>query len=181
MRIVVICVFVSLVASLSLKSQTQSATTRAGLSDEEYRRQNLELGQKKAIYSAIGIGVPILAGLLTLAGAILTANKAAKAQAVTKAAELALQGEGPQEVKNRALLLASFYGDLLPKHFATHVDAIKVKDVGRIVTQAPWVAELKREIVKVLAENPSQREQIIADYRRLYPQYEQDIWNSFKS
>ena len=168
----------SLFATAALLCSAQQPSSKLSPTDEQ-SKQNLVLERQKALYSALGRGVPILVGFLTLAGAIWTANRTAKAQAVNKAAELALLGEGPSEVQNRAFLIKEFYGDLLPNNFVERVQAIDVNKVGRILTQAPWVAELKREIVKVLAEHPDQRQQIITDYRRLYPQY-REMWESLE-
>jgi hypothetical protein len=94
------------------------------LSDDEYRRRDLEIKEralknedKKAWIAALGMGVPILVGLLTLAASIVQVKKTVVAQFATKAAELALQGEGVEEVLNRADLLALMYPKLLPKKF----------------------------------------------------------------
>jgi len=88
---------------------------------------------------------------------------------MTKAAELALQGEGPSEVLNRARLLGQFYGDLLPRNFVKRVDAIHAENVGRIVTEAPFVSVFQKEVITLLAQYPNQREQILADYKSVYP------------
>ena len=118
--------------------------------------------------SDLTIGIPILVGLLALAGAVWNTRKTAQAQAMTKAAELALQGEGPDEVLNRARLLGQFYGSLLPGNFVKRVTTIHADDVGRIVTQAPWTSDFQKEIIALLAQYPEQREQILADYKSVF-------------
>ena len=150
------------------------------LSEEEFRRKELEvkyltieIENKKAWISALAIGIPIVLALLTLAGTIWAARRTVIAQFTTKAAELALQGEGPKEVINRAALLARLYKDLLPDDFIDRVEVIQadVDKVGRIFTQAPWVPNLQKEVVTVLAEHPTKRDQIIDDYKAMFPDY----------
>ncbi len=148
------------------------------LSEDDYRQRDLllrekqlELEKTKAWASALAIGVPIVAAVIALVGTAMAAKKTLIATFTAKAAELALHGEGPQEVLNRAKLLARLYKDLLPSDFQARVSAIEAADVGRIVSQAPWTSNLQKEIIALLAQYPSQRAQIISDYRSMFPDY----------
>lgn len=148
----------------------------ASLSEEEYRKRDLEIKnraveveEKKVLASALGTGVPILAGMIALAGTIIAARKTYVANFTAKAAELALQGEKTTfDVINRAKLLAKLYKDLLPKDFAGRVEELQADEVGRIVAQAPWSSELQKEVIELLAQHPEQRQQIIADYKSMF-------------
>jgi hypothetical protein len=149
------------------------------LSEDEYRIRDLELKARaievesiKAKLSLWATGIPITVGLLTLAGSIWAARKTVISQFTTKAAELALQGEGPDEIIHRAKLLAELYEGLLPKDTIRRLDELDREKIGRIVTQAPWLSDLKKEAVTLLAQNPAQREQIIADYISMFPTYQ---------
>ncbi|HTA45981.1 MAG TPA: hypothetical protein VK789_26230 [Bryobacteraceae bacterium] len=152
MRVLRIFIFVLCFSEISLHAQPRTPP----------------VGENR-IVSDLTIGIPILVGLLALAGAVWNTRKTAQAQAMTKAAELALQGEGPSEVLNRARLLGQFYGDLLPRNFVKRVDAIHAENVGRIVTEAPFVSVFQKEVITLLAQYPNQREQILADYKSVYP------------
>jgi hypothetical protein len=115
---------------------------------------------------------PIVGALLALAGTIWVAHKTVVAQFAAKAAELALMGEGPPEIINRARLIAQLYGDLLPRDFKTRLGDLTEEDVGRIVTKAPRTSELWKDIVELLAHQPvDRRDQIIKDFISIFPEY----------
>ncbi|MBS1786549.1 MAG: hypothetical protein JST85_02435 [Acidobacteria bacterium] len=160
------------VATLSSMAQAQLS---GNLSEDEYRKRDIEIKnraieveERKVWTSALATSVPILVALFALIGTIVAAKKTLVANFTAKAAELALQGEGPEEVINRAKLLARLYKNLLPKDFVERVQELEANQIGRIVTQAPWTSELKKEVIELLAEHPDQREQIIADYQSVY-------------
>lgn len=174
-------------ASLSLFSLLQAPPAFAqptqpksapSLSESEYRIRDLKLRERaldieevKARTSLWATGVPMSLGLVTLAGTVWAARRTVVAQFTSKAAELALQGEGPQEIINRAKLLAGLYEGLLPRESVKRLREMKPEGLGRLVTQAPWVSELQKDVIALLAEYPAQREQIIDDYLRLFPDY----------
>jgi hypothetical protein len=168
---------------VSASALAQSPPTTTGSDDQyrirelELRREAMDLEVKKTWISALGIGVPIFVAVLALAGTIMAARGTMKAQFTSKVAELALQGEGPTEVLNRAKLLARLYEDLLPSDFADRVDALSrsrdgERGTGRIFTGPPYHAQLKKEIVEQLAKYPLNRQQILADYIALIPEAE---------
>lgn len=149
------------------------------LSESDYRKRDLEIKsraidveEKKAWTSALTTSVPIVVALFALVGTIIAARRTLIANFTAKAAELALQGEGPEEIINRATLLGELYKDLLPNNFVARVKKLDANKIGRIVTQAPWASELQKEVVSLLAEHPIQRQQIIADYKSMFPDYE---------
>ncbi len=159
-------------------AQPPQPTPAPPLSENEYRIRDLRLRERaldieemKARTSLWATGIPISLGLVTLAGTIWAARRTVVAQFTAKAAELSLQGEGPQEIINRATLLADLYEGLLPRKSVKLLRELKPDRLGRLVTQAPWVSELQKEIIALLAQYPEQREQIIADYLTLFPDY----------
>jgi hypothetical protein len=163
-------------STLAALAQSPPATTspedQLRIQELALRREAMDLDVKKTWISALGIGVPIFVAVLTLAGTVMAARGTMKAQFTAKVAELALQGEGPTEVLNRAKLLARLYEHLLPSDFANRVDALsRSRDgPGRIFTAAPWHAELKKEIIEQLAKYPQKRQQILVDYMELIPE-----------
>lgn len=163
------------------QSQPQPAPS---LSEDEYRRRDLEIKEralknedKKAWIAALGMGVPILVGLLTLTVSIFQVKKTVVAQFATKAAELALRGEGVEEVVNRANLLALMYPKLLSKQFRRSLETLEERDErgrsikmrGRsIKIQPTYPTAFKAEVIKLLAAHPQQREQILTDYEHMF-------------
>jgi hypothetical protein len=148
------------------------------MSESDYRKKDLEIKsraidveEKKTWTSALAISVPIVVALFALLTTILATRKTIVANFTAKAAELALQGEGPQEIINRATLLGELYEDLLPNDFVARVKKLEANKIGRIVTQAPWISELQKEVIALLAQYPAQRQQIISDYKNLFPNY----------
>ncbi|HKI06699.1 MAG TPA: hypothetical protein VKK31_32275 [Thermoanaerobaculia bacterium] len=149
------------------------------LSEDEYRIKDLELRERaiaveeaKTRTSLWATGIPISLALVALAGTIWAARQTVVAQFTAKAAELALQGEGSDEIINRAKLLSDLYKGLLPRTSVKRLRELDSKRLGRLVTQAPWGAELKKCVISLLAENPAQREQIIADCVSVFPGHE---------
>jgi hypothetical protein len=107
--------------------------------------------------NALAISVPIVAALLALAGTVMAARRTMMAQFAAKAAELALLGEDTTEVINRARLIAQLYENLLPPDFQKRLISLKEKDkkdIGRVVTKAPWTSELWKDVVELLAQQP---------------------------
>jgi hypothetical protein len=76
-----------------------------------------------------------------------------KAQFTSKVAELALQGEGPPEVLNRAKLLARLYEDLLPSNFADRVDALR--------RSSDWRVSLRALLVRQPSEDYNEAEVVV--------------------
>jgi hypothetical protein len=64
----------SLFATAALLCSAQQPSSILSPTDEQ-SKQTLVLERQKALYVALGSGVPIMAGFLTLAGSIWTANK----------------------------------------------------------------------------------------------------------
>jgi hypothetical protein len=109
-------------------------TDGSRLTEDEYRIRDLELkvraleldARKTSIAQWANI-VPITVALLTLGFGIWTAQRTVVGQFTTKAAELALQGEGPDEILNRARLLTKLYHDLLPGDFVDRLSAMLIR------------------------------------------------------
>jgi hypothetical protein len=184
MRCILMLLLFFLVTSVVFaQSQPQPAPS---LSDDEYRSRDLAIKEralenedKKAWIAALGTGVPILLGLLTLTASIFSVRRTVIAQFTTKAAELALQGEGVNEVLHRAALLAQMYPKLLPKDFRNSLAKIEPQEIGRIFTQSTFPIALRAEVIKLLAANPQQREQILTDYQNLFSGY--PYWQQLRS
>ena len=173
-----LCLFFLLQVCPAL-AQSSRPVSGPSLSEGEYRLRDLKLKERaldieevKARNALWNTGVPISLGLVTLAGTIWAARRTVVAQFTAKAAELALQGEGPQEIINRAKLLADLYEGLLPRDSVERLRELKPDRLGRLVTQAPWTSDLQKDVVALLAQYPDQREQIIADYLSMFPEYD---------
>lgn len=173
----VLAVFLLLVMAPSVLAEPQTQSTDA-LSESEYRKRDLEIKnraidveERKAWTSGLATSVPIVVALFALVGTIVAARRTLVANITAKAAELALEGEGPQEVINRAILLGELYKNLLPRDFVGRVKKLDAQNLGRIVKEAPWTSNLQKEVVTVLADHPKQRQQIIADYKIMFPGY----------
>lgn len=145
----------------------------------ELKRESLYLEREKVWFSLAGTVVPILAGVLAVLGVIISANKSAsaaltastrttEASLITKLTELSLQGEGPNEVVNRAKLLVQMYASRLPEDFVGNVKKIDDRDIGRIATEAPWTTEFAKELVEMCAKYPDQRQKILSDYKAIF-------------
>ena len=165
--------------SLPAFAQSSLSVSAPSLSEAEYRFRDLKLREHaldieevKARNALWNTGIPISLGLVTLAGTIWAARRTVVAQFTAKAAELALQGEGPQEIINRAKLLSDLYEGLLPRESVERLRKLRPDRLGRLVTQAPWISDLQKDVVALLAEYPQQREQIIADYLSMFPDYD---------
>jgi hypothetical protein len=148
--------------------------------DLDLRRKAMHLERQKAWLSALATIVPIIAGAVAVWGVIVSANRSAnaaltastrttEATLITKLTELSLQGEGPLEVINRAKLLVGMYANRLPGDFVENVKKIKADEIGRIATEAPWPTEFSKNLVEMLAKYPSQRQQILLDYKAILP------------
>jgi hypothetical protein len=165
-------------SAVTALAQTQIPPVQA-VSEAEYRLWELRLRERaldieirKAWVSGLSVSIPILVAVLALAGTIWAARQTVVAQFAAKAAELALMGEDAPEIINRAKLIAELYGNLLPRDFKKRLSSLEPKDVGRIVTKAPWTSELWKDVVEILAQQPAdRRDQIIEDFLSMFPRY----------
>jgi hypothetical protein len=92
-----------------------------------------------------------------------------RARLLEQAAEVALQGASAEEVMDKARVLKQFYGDFLPKNFVERVRKINSDNTGRLIAESPFGTMLKRDVIQLLAQYPDQREQIIADFKSVFP------------
>lgn len=158
----VFCITAFVVIASCEVANAQSAASPPSTQLEE---QKLDTERMKARWAAAGAVVPMVVALLTLGYSVLSLRRTVIAQFVTKAAEIALEGPGPLEAINRAKLLAALFGDMLPADFTKRFADLKPTDFGRVNNPSP----AKKELLKLLAEYPSQRTQIIEDWRALFP------------
>lgn len=138
-------------------------------------RENLRVESDKAAWAAIGVVLPILGGLGTVAYGVWSLRKSIEAQFGVKAAEVILQGENSREALGRARFLRAIFGELLPRGFTQRVKEYEAGKHGPVRGGSPGAIMAKKEIIKLLAERPEQRAQILADWRALFPD---DEWVS---
>jgi hypothetical protein len=98
-----------------------------------------------------------------------SADVMTRAALLGEATELALQGAATEEVMDRARFLKQFYGDLLPKNFVDQLKKVEGDRYGRLVTEVPVATTLKKDVIRLLAQHPDQREQIINDFKSVFP------------
>jgi hypothetical protein len=118
--------------------------------------------------AVVGIGVPLVGLFLS----IWTLNRSLQGQAIMKIGELALQGYSPVAALNRARLLAKMLGKALPPDFASTLESIKAESYGHSGV-APQVVETRTVLIKLLAEHPEVRGQILNDWLAVWPK---DDW-----
>lgn len=157
------CRTVLLAIALSVVAHPQPERMLPERTDE----QRLETERMKERWAAAAAILPPVVALLALGYVVLSLRKMIAARFVMKAAEVALEGPGPQETINRARLLASMFVDMLPPDFTQRFADQKPTDHGWASHSA--MASAKKELIKLLAEYPGQRAQIIEDWRSLFP------------
>lgn len=141
----------------------------------ELERQKLGIEEKKVWIAAVATAVPLLVAVATLGFQLRSAQRMkveeAKLSFELKAAELVLGSYSPHAALNRAKLLEQMFPTRLPSDFADQFPA------DRFPGTKIW--DLKSELLDQLSKYPSQRSQIIKDWKKAYPN---DSWlDDFKT
>ena len=132
----------------------------------EVERYKARLERSKTLWTAMSVVASILVAAGTIVYGAWSLRKTAEANFVTKAAEIALQGPSPWEARNRARTIAALFGDMLPPRF---VERFEKTDPSRFGSEGDETIPSKKELIKLLAERPSQRAQILRDWRSVFP------------
>jgi len=83
---------------------------------------------QKAAWAAIGVVLPILAGLATVVYGVWSLWRSIEAQFGVKAAEVVLQGENPREALGRARFLRDIFGELRPVGLRSEWKTMKLEN-----------------------------------------------------
>jgi hypothetical protein len=134
----------------------------------------VQLERSKAVWAAVSVTVPILVAAATIAYGAWSLRKTAEAQFTARAVEIAWTNAGPREVANKMKALADLFGDLLPKELSARLQKFDPETYG----VRDRTIEPKQELIKLLAERPSQRTQILRDWRTLLGKNDEDKWVS---
>lgn len=90
-----------------------------------------------------------------------------RARLLEQVADVALKGDSAEDVMERARLLKQFYGESSQRIFVERVKKINADEVGWLVSEVGTT--LKQEVIQLLAQYPQQREQILADFKSVFP------------
>jgi hypothetical protein len=137
-------------------------------------RKRLKLDAKKAnterwksFWTSLGLVVPLLIAAIPVAYSAMTFQRTAEIQFSTKAVEVALSASSGPDAIGRARVIAALYPDLLPTGYEQRLAAL---DRGRYGDATVFP---KMELMKLLAQQPAHRGQLLADWRMLFPR---DTW-----
>jgi hypothetical protein len=129
--------------------------------ERERQKESTSIEADKLKWAAIGTMIPILAALGTLWYGIYSVKRTVSAQLATKLAELALGGSGSWEIVNRARFATHLFSELLPPEFINKVDKMDPAEIS------PGPSR-KGVVIELLAKHPTQRDQILADFKAAY-------------
>jgi hypothetical protein len=138
----------------------------------EVEREKLFLERTKARWAATSAIVPAVVAFGTIIYGVWSLRETAKTQFETKLVEIAMQGPGPEEAISRAALVGRVFGEYLPTDFESRLAKIDTASLGN--SGDPTVPA-KKELLKLLADHPANRQAIIASWRALFPG---DVWVS---
>jgi hypothetical protein len=132
-----------------------------------YEQAQIQLEQRKLDQNqsflewtkALGGWLPVIAAVY----AFVSLRKTLESQAMTKAIELALNAASPEETLNRASLISRLMGKSLPKDFEESLKQ-STSSASTQRTAAPHILEARSNVIRMLAEFPMQREQILKDW-----------------
>jgi hypothetical protein len=109
--------------------------------------------------TALTIIIPVLVAAATLGVGIYTQNQQARRTFELKVAELVMVDISPWGARNRARALKALFADTLPADFAADFNPSDF--VGH--------QSSKRELLKMIAENPGAKDIIVSSWRQLFP------------
>jgi hypothetical protein len=132
----------------------------------EVEKEKLAVERTKARWAAIAAIVPAVVAFGTISYGVWSLNETAKTQFETKLIEIAMQGQGPIEAINRAGLVAEMFGEYLPKDFVARLNKVDPESLGRL---GDPTAAAKKELLKLLADHPTNQQKIITNWEALFP------------
>jgi hypothetical protein len=111
----------------------------------------------------LAIAVP----LLLLAYGLMRLRRTIEAQQLMHLMERSMEAPCPEEAADRARILASVLGKLLPIQTETAVQKLVAERIGRAGLPRDTV-ERRMALIRMLAEFPEQRAQILADWETCF-------------
>jgi hypothetical protein len=131
-------------------------------------REKLMLEISKARYTNLSVFGSLVIAMTAVMGTTLGTymqKQISETQVMTKTVEIALDAESPYEAKARAEMLAAVFGDRLP------LSLQKFPEINPAVfgSRKDGTIELRKELIKLLADKPQQRGQILRDWQVLFP------------
>lgn len=152
MLLILICVFLTGSAFAQTAQDPQVITA--------YQSEMLRIEKVKAIGTIIAIVVPLLVGATTLVFGLITLKSQSKTAFEIKAAELIMQSPTPWVAEKRVDVLSQIF----PERLKGLKQSFKPEEFPGI-----RLHEMKMELIRVLAEQPNQRESIKDDWKKEFP------------
>lgn len=172
MRILIFC---AILLGVRLFAQTPLAISEGEKQRLALDRERLDLDRERlrsenarGVWTEVVSGIPFLIGLGTVIYGVWSVKRTVQAQTVTKLAELALEGHVPDAVVGRAKLLSGLFKDTLPPDFETTLEEFQASRL-KTNTAPPEFITIRTGFVRLLAEFPNQREQILHDLLVYFP------------
>lgn len=145
---------------------------------DERRVEVEERQARHGFWTRLAIVIPVIAALLAFGGNLvaqrLQAHDAlnlqtakAKDEFEVKVAEIVMNTHGPFEARGRAVALREIFASRLGKEFARNFNPEDATDKGTTTNDAEVAS--KKELLKLIAEHPGDRQQIIRTWRSLFP------------
>ncbi len=137
-----------------------------------------DLEAKRSRWATIGIGVPVICGLLTVWSGFTNTLETAKVQLATKLVDVGVQSEDTTEAMLRIRPFLAMFKEYLPRTFEAQLSAL-AKDYdlpythganqSQIASQKVAEAKHKKELFAAIAKNPEKADEVIHQYARLFP------------
>jgi hypothetical protein len=136
---------------------------------EAIEREKLKIERFKAWWTGISVVVSVAIGAGTLLFDVWSQNRTAELQFELKAAEIALNTDNPAITKKKSVVLGQLFPNRLPPEFSKGFDPILVLEEDKV-----HGSDDKKMLIRLLAERPQQRAQILSDWKQLFPS---DQWS----
>jgi len=167
--------FASLLVAIHLAGQSRAVPPLADAQQIELEKARMSLDQERTklestrtVWTAVASGIPILAVIGTVFYGVWSVKRTVETQTMTKLAELALEGHVPDAMASRARLLAHMLRKSLPKDFERTVADFQAGSLKTDTAPAEFI-QIRVGMVKLRAEFPSQRQQILTDLLVYFP------------
>lgn len=127
-------------------------------------KDKLRVERFKAWWTGASVLGSVLIAASTFGFGVWSQHQTAQAQFEIKAAEIALNTENPSATKNKSEVLAQLFPKRLPPEFGKQFNPDQFSEPDPEADIAS-----KKELLKLLAEKPERRAQIIKDWKALFP------------
>jgi hypothetical protein len=141
---------------------------------DERRVRVEERKAKQGFLTRVGVVIPLAVALLALAGNVWSEHRAredriqaARDAFELKVADLVMDTTGPFETRGRANAMKQLFPKRLGADFASSFDPEQASDRKKFERDQRVAA--KKELLKLLAEHPDDRDQILSTWRQLFP------------